>query len=220
VRAVVELGHLHRQQRLGGLGRLGAQVDPAAQHLAVECLADLLAVDRTGRLTADVGAVALGVAAYPSRDGDLTARRRGHVGRGRAAVVGGVPAAVDQDARAVGELQRDDDVDTGLALAGAVAHDHRVVDRVGPGRLDDAPLGGRRDVLARRHHLGDRIGAGLLVALDDRVAFLAVLEAVELPLTEAPRHPGQGDDDQCEDDPAARDQEPQLVHAARLSGTS
>ena len=121
---------------------------------------------------------------------------------------------------AVGELQGHDDVDTGLAVAGPVADDHGVLDGVRSGGLDDAPLVGVRHGLARGHHVGHRFGAGHLVALDDRVAFLAVLEAVELPLAEAPGDPGEADDHQCEGDPAARDQEPQRVHAPRLSGTS
>ena len=110
--------------------------------------------------------------------------------------------------------QRHDRVDARGAVAGPVADDDGVLDVVGPGRLHDPPLVVLVDLATGRQHLVDRDDGGVLVALDDRVARLAVLEAAELPLAEPPRQPGQQRDDDREEDPPPRRQEPHRTPAA------
>ncbi|EON23872.1 carbon monoxide dehydrogenase [Nocardioides sp. CF8] len=215
--SAVELGQLHRQQRVRGLGRLRAQVHEAGDDLAVQRLADLRAVDRAGGLVGDLGAVAGGVEAHPALDGDLAGGWRGDVVRRRATVLGGEPAAVHQHARTVSQLQGDHDVDARGTVTGAIAHHDGVLDGIGAGGGDALPLVVGRQRRTGRHHVGDGHRGLLLVALDDGVAVPAVLQPVELPLAQSPRHPGQRDHGQEEQHPPTTQQEPEPFHRMRLA---
>src|SRR5690606_23179584 len=110
--------------------------------------------------------------ADPTGDGHLAGRRGGHVVGARAPVLGGHPAPVDHHGRAVGGDQWHHHVDPGLAVPRAVAHDHGVVDVVGAGGGDRAPLVGATRTAVEPQQLLDRDGVGSDVALDDRVAFV------------------------------------------------
>ncbi len=117
-------------------------------------------------------------------------------------VVGGQPAAVDEQRRAGVGDQRDHHVDTRGAVAGAVAHDDGVLGGVGAGRGDQAPLVVGARVAARGQHPGHRRRGAALVDADDGVAGLAVLEPAELPLAEPPGGVGHEDHDDGQEDPA------------------
>ena len=87
-----------------------------------------------------------------------------------ALVVGLQAAAVDQQRRAVGGDQGHHDVDAGAVVGAAVADDHGLVDVVGAGGRDQAPLVVLRDRSARGEHVGDGGGVAGLVGADDGVA--------------------------------------------------
>ena len=136
-----------------------------------------------------------------------------------AAVVGGQPAPVDQQRGAVGRDEGYHDVDARGAVAGAVADDHGVVGvvrRRSPVTSRHSRLPRTRSPAASTSRDRDRVGRSL--ALDDRVALLAVLEPVELPLAEPPRQPGQQHHHEREEDPASAEQERQGPHAAKATG--
>jgi len=213
VRSFTEVRLRGESQRLGRGRRLADQVDEPAVDRVVQRRRDLDAGDRARRGVGDLGRAAGRVDAHPAGDRDLSGRRVGGRERVDPAVVGLEPAAVHQDGRSLDGAQRGHQVDPGDAVAGAVADDDGVLGDVGPTGLDPTPLVGARDRTVHRQHVRDGHGRGVEVGQDQRVALLAVLLAVELPLPEGVRQVAERRDRDREEQPSARQEE---SHASSL----
>jgi hypothetical protein len=162
---------------------------------------------------ADPGGASGRVPSYPPGDGDLSLGHRRQLGTARSGVLRGHPATVDEYGGPAARDERSHDVDARAAVAGLVLQHHRVL--VVPGAVHGhaSPLVLLRRRLPRGKEVVDRDGRGLEIGGDDVIAVLAVVEPVELPLTERPRPPRQKHDRDGEEHPAAAQQE---SHAATV----
>ena len=208
VRAVVELGQLDAARAAApARGVLGLQVDEAAVDLAVERRRRSRALE-IARVEWSVTAVLSPVASARTQPSTVTSPAGGAGTSAGSAPWLSVAIQPRSTSRAVPSRgdQRDDDVDAGRAVAGAVADDDGVVGVVGAGRGHHAPLVVVGDRAARGEHVVDRrrvarprwCGSTALLGL-------AVVEPVELPLAEPPawRTPSSTDDER-EEQPAPR----------------